>query len=171
MKNAADNLRGLEAIVWDYDGVHYDYATFPPLSIFDDVRTRAALRILPSLSETEARLIGEEGYNRYGDAVHGYTLWAAANGLDVATIRESIFKGYHSDLFNHLVQDYPQHIIRDAEAVLAFQRTASHVQHGIATHSSIEHWAKPFLKRQDLLQFFNEAALIGLDDVGYARKT
>jgi FMN phosphatase YigB (HAD superfamily) len=164
-------LLNVKAIVWDYDGVYYDYATFPPLKIFDDVRTIAARKILPVLSEEEARRIGEEGYELYGDAVHNYMLWAQANGHDAEDVRAKIFKGYHRDLFNHLVQAYPQNITRDAEAVEAFRRCANEVQHGLATHSCIEFWARPYLARQDFLQFFNEKALIGLDDVGYARKT
>lgn len=164
-------LQNVKAIVWDYDGVHYDYATFPPLKFFDDIRTRTALRILPVLGEELARRLGEEGYALYGDAVHGYILWARDNGHDVPVIREKIFNGYHSDLFNHVVRSFPDNITRDAETVHAFSRCTPAVQHGLATHSSIEHWARPFLKRQDLLQFFNEKALIGLDDVNYARKT
>lgn len=163
-------LRNVKAIVWDYDGVHYDYGIFPPLEIFDDVRAIAAQRALPELSLEEARRIGEEGYKLYGDTVHNYVLWAKANGRDAEKIRHQIFKNYHRDLFNRIVKEHPQNITRDASTVDAFRRCARLVQHGLATHSCIENWAKPHLTRQDLLQFFNPRALIGLDDGNYDRK-
>lgn len=164
-------LQSVKAIIWDYDGVHYDYKTFPPLKIFDDVRAIAAQRVIPAMSLDEARRIGNEGYELYGDVVHNYMLWAKANGHDATEIRHQIFKNYHRDLFNRVVHDHPENITRDAEAVEAFRRCARHVQHGLATHSSIDEWARPYLERQDLLQFFNERALIGLDNADYERKT
>jgi len=163
-------LHNVKAIIWDYDGVHYDYATFPPLHIFDDIRSVAAQRVLPSLTLEEARRIGEEGYKLYGDTVHNYVLWAKANGHDAEEVRHRIFKNYHRDLFNHIVNDYPENITRDAATVAAFRQCAPLVQHGLATHSCIENWARPYLVRQDLLQFFNEKALVGLDDADYDRK-
>jgi FMN phosphatase YigB (HAD superfamily) len=171
LKELVQLLLHLKAIVWDFDGVHYDYKTFPPLNIFDDVIVTAALRVLPTLTEKQAQQIGKETYPLYGDAVHGFTLWAQENGLDVPVVREKIFKGYHHDLFNRLARDCSDRIIIDPATNEAFHRGTPLVRHGIATHSSIEYWVKPFLQRQDRLKFFNENAMIGLDDVDFARKT
>lgn len=170
MSNTTHPLQGIKAVIWDYDGVHYDYAAFPPWYKFDHIRLSVVQRHLPQLQVPEILKIADEGYLTHGDVVQGFYDWARSNGHDAEAVRREIFKDYHRDLFNHVAENHPGHITPHQPTIEAFRRAATNVQHGLVTHSSLEHWALPLLKQQEMLEFFKPAAMFGMDDVGYDSK-
>ena len=170
MNRKSNLLQDIKAVVWDYDGVHYPYAALPDWRSFDHIRLEVVRRYLPDFSDQQIIDIAAEGYARYGDNVQSFYAWAKKNGRDAEKIRQGIFRDYHRDLFNYVAQEHSGIITAHQPTIEAFKECSHIVQHGLVTHSSLEEWALPLLAEQKLLNFFNPAAMFGLDDVDYNTK-
>lgn len=160
-----------DGIVWDLDGVHYSYAPLPVLSNQSAQFAVDAVRhFLPHLPLQDAFEKAALGFKVHGSSCMGFEEDAAAAGLDVSTFRHGVFECFQAKLFAYIRDNHPQAWSANPAAVAAFDETANHLRHGIATHSSSCNWAKPLLDRLGLRPYFNDRAIIGMSDVDFASK-
>jgi FMN phosphatase YigB (HAD superfamily) len=165
-------LERVRNLVWDFDGVKYSYDDIPGVyALCDRISAENAVEVISGLDFETALLLGQQSYAKHGDSIGEFLEWARAKGLDPEDVRMGLFRGYHSRLKNHLERHHPHVMARDEGLVAAFEAAAAHIQHGIATHSCIDNWARPFLDKAGLLKFFNQGALVGLDHVDFVTKS
>jgi phosphoglycolate phosphatase-like HAD superfamily hydrolase len=167
----SDILARIRNIAWDFDGVKYSYHAISGLyDMCDRVCAENAMGVIKDINFETALDLGHRSYRDHGDSVGAFIELARERGLDVDAVRMELFKGYHIRLRNRLEQTHPHVMAPDQRLIQAFGAAAGDVQHGIATHSCIESWARPYLRRMEILEFFNEAALVGLDHVDFTTK-
>lgn len=165
------HLAEKDAVIWDYDGVKYDEKAIPNLDpICDRSCSEAAVALLPELNLHDAHNLAQRSYQEYGDCLGAFVEWAIQNGRDPLEFRQALFELYHTTLFKYFLDEHA-HIFDPNPATLAEFRKRAHIRHGVATHSYIDGYARPLLAQAHLIGFFNEEALIGMDMVGFARKS
>ncbi len=160
-----------DGIVWDLDGVHYSYAPLP--SLYDQcaqMAVDAARHFLPHIPLQDAFEKATRGFKIHGSSCMGFEDDAAAAGLDVVAFRQGVFERFQKNLFHYISTHHPQAWSANPAAVAAFDETAAHLRHGIATHSCGRNWARPLLDRLGLRPYFNDRAIIGMSDVDFESK-
>jgi phosphoglycolate phosphatase-like HAD superfamily hydrolase len=165
-------LGKIRALTWDIDGVKYAYDQFPGLfEMMDQSCARVACRMLPGLDHETSVELSRRSYNEYGDCIGAYAEWARARGIEVDSFKRDLFRDYHAETWARMREVYPEQLRPDAATVRAFRNSRNILQHGAATHSSIEAFTRPLLEHKRVLRFFNESAMIGMDEVNFTRKS
>lgn len=162
----------IENLVWDFDGVHWDYAQCPGTgALCNDIAASIALKVLPGLRYKEAIALSEKSYREHSNCIGEYTEWAKDRGLDHVAVRQEIYTRYHAALFNTLVTRHPQVFQPDQKRIHAFQANSKHINHALGTHSCVTELARPMLNRLGLKPFFHDAALVDLSNVDFVAKS
>ena len=165
------DLASRDAVIWDYDGVKYDdKAISNHTDLCEQACADAGHALLPELSYAEALELGRKSYDRYGDCLGAHLDWATQNGRNPQEFRQQLFELYHRNLLNHIRSGHSHMFDPVPDTIIEFSRRP-HIRHGIATHSFVDGFVRPLLNQSRLLGFFNEAAMIGMDMVGFARKS
>lgn len=165
------DLASRDAVIWDIDGVKYDEKAIPNLDpLCDQSCAEAAVHLLPELSFDDAHVLAQRSYNEYGDCLSAFVDWATQNERPAHVFQQELFELYHTTLLRYLWAEHKDVFAPSAKTIAAFAKTP-HIRHGSATHSFIDGYAAPLLEQLGISRFFNHSALIGMDMVGFARKS
>jgi len=166
------NKSKIRSVIWDFDGVFYDYHQLDPHIIkrsFDTCAAEAATKLLPKIDPTRAFNIASVGYKTHGGSYLGFEDIAVEHGYDREDFRRKIFEEFHIHTLKSFAQDYPHIMQSDTDLIQAFEKSA-HLRHGVATHSCRDRWLIPIMTEKKILPYFRPAALIGRLQVDMADK-
>lgn len=165
------DLASRDAVIWDIDGVKYDEKAISNLyPLCDQSCAEAAVHLLPELSYDDAHILAKRSYDVYGDCLSAFVDWATENGRPAHVFQQALFELYHTTLLRYLWSEHKDVFAPRAETIAEFAKRP-HIRHGSATHSFIDGYAAPLLDQLGISRFFNRSALIGMDMVGFARKS
>lgn len=166
-------LSHIQGTCHDFDGVFYDPAHIPDYyHQFETVFGTTLTKMFPhDIDHQGAMKIDRDGYARYGDSITGLMEWANTRKIGGPTLREDFFRAFHQNLYIDIVKSAPHVFSEDSDLIDAFQKIHGRVQHGIATHGCAESWTRPLLPLMKLHPFIKEAAIFGLSDSGFRKKS
>ena len=160
--------------VFDLDGCLYNDRSLPDGGFYklcDEANALSACAIFPELRYEQALKLAALSFERHHDCYGAFLSYAEAEGHDPMEARRRIFRNYHATLFNLLDERHPSFFDHTAATAEAFERTSGGpFANAILSHSCMEGWGQPVLKKMGLLQYFEPHLLFGMDDYGFARK-
>lgn len=166
-------LKPTQAVIWDIDGVKYNYRASPHVNFYqlcDDAVLKAAKPLLPSLTDQQILFLAQESYRLYRDCYGAFMPFATQSGLPAESFRKHLFQDYHTILFSTLAKDHPGYFDH-ARHVIPLFHNAPHIKHGALSHSSIEQWGIKVLDAIGVLPYFDKNALLGMDQYDFMRKS
>jgi phosphoglycolate phosphatase-like HAD superfamily hydrolase len=169
------DLSGINAVVWDFDGVFYDYdavfgngaSSSAPITFFDDAAERALREIIP---EEGIEALARGPAKNEGTFHPELLARAAVHGMDEQTLKQRLHARFNQIAYAEVWKQGINIMHADSALTAGFQVLAGQVQHGILTHGSIQSWVKPLLARAKLFDFFNERAILDLGHFGFHSK-
>lgn len=166
-------LNQIKAVIFDVDGVFYDPRSVPDMEpIFRNTIALTASSLSSGLlSYKDAYAIATESYRIHGYSTEGFNKWAVQNGHNAELLRLEIFKTYHPLVLDKVRQRYPEVLSPDPKKITSFRSSAQiGIVHGVVTHGCIDGWVTPLFSGQGILPFFNQAAMLGLDQYDFTPK-
>jgi len=161
-------------LVFDLDGCLYKYSALPNSGFYalcDEANALAAQEVFPELSYEKARELSTLSFEKHHDCYGAFVDYAKEVGHDPVRARDIIFKRYHAILFDFLEERHPDFFEHTASTVEALARLSmGPFALAVLSHSCMQGWGKPVLKKMGALQYFEPHLLLGMDDYGYERK-
>jgi phosphoglycolate phosphatase-like HAD superfamily hydrolase len=171
MMSKITDFSEIEKVVWDFDGVWWDYYDIPGEDLnkaFNQEKAKIALEIFSGLGFDEAIQRAENSHRIYGDSFSGFKDLAEQNGMSHDELIHHLYTRYHINLFKRLRDEYPQIFIPCMETIAAFKRINGRVNHTILTHSCADGLTRPFAKELGIAEFFHR--IMDYKSVGYTGK-
>ncbi|MBL8641961.1 MAG: hypothetical protein JNL76_07595 [Alphaproteobacteria bacterium] len=168
------NLGDVTGFVFDFDGVFYPekVITRDFNRLCNTIKAQVAFGLLKKrgMDRKTAIELAYSGYQKYGDSITGYCVWAKENGVNSEKFKHTLFVEYHKNLQVAFYRIAPHVFNQRRDLISAFKLSEGAVKNGVATHSCATHIARPFLRSMGIRNHFHEAAIIGLADGDYTLK-
>ncbi|MHC1697440.1 MAG: HAD family hydrolase [Geobacteraceae bacterium] len=160
-------------IIWDMGNVLFPYSrlTEDYYALCYDAHTEIALEVFPVLSTEEAQYLVDECYNTFHDCYGAFIPVIMHYGLDFEETRLRLFKKHYAMLYELLTKHCPDIFGDTTDLVDAFRGISGFVKHGILSQCCMESFGIPVLDKLRILPFFEPKVILGLDQVGFVKKT
>ena len=175
MKQVLDAKR--RTFIHDYDGVHYDYAIVPDIYAYlGGIKVFLAETLFPAIlaeiGPDELKRIGVHYYHSTGDGLRGFVELAMEKmGVDEKEFQRELHILYNKTNLQRTLQDFPGIFAPCSLINRSLDNLRGHVRHGILTQSCVDNWARPGLKLQNRIGYFEEDAFVGFAEGGYVTKS
>ncbi|MCI5060086.1 MAG: hypothetical protein MRY79_03335, partial [Alphaproteobacteria bacterium] len=169
------NLANRRAIIWDFDGVFYDFDQVPEgapsfYDLCDEANAVTMCRLLKGLDYEEARRLARSSFDTYNDPVTGLLPLAKEYGYSEEDFTRETYYGFN-DMLSQLVEKHCPDLFKPCvQTIRAFLGGAGYVRHGILTHSCRHRWAKPVLNMMRKTDFFDPDHVMGFEDFDFKPK-
>lgn len=159
-------------IIWDIGNVLYPYSRVSREYYVHchEAHIELALEFFPMLSMEEAQYLVDECYNTFHDCYGAFVPVIEHYGFDLEETRLRLFKKHYAILYELLIRDCPGIFDDTTDLVEAFSGTDGRVKHGILTQCYMETFGMPVLDKLGILPFFEQNAILGLDQVDFVKK-
>lgn len=167
------DLSHIRAVIWDFDGVWYDYDAIPNSGFYDlcdYAAASAGCKLVPWLNHQDSLDAARESYKKYHDGISAHIPYLMQTGLSESAAKKIMFREYHSTLFNDFKATCPELLDVCHDTVAALRKLPTHIHQGILTHASAGHWVIPFLKASQNGQFFPLENIVDYEDFDFKPK-
>lgn len=169
------NFLRYQAIIWDFDGVFYDFANLDGSGVSfydlcDEANAYTTCRLLKGMEHEQARQLARTSFEKYNDPITGLIPVAQQYGYKKEDFVRKAFYGFN-DRLAELVQQYRQSLFNPCpDALHRFTKGVGYIRHGLLTHSCTHRWAKPALQFLKKLDFFHPDHVMGFEDFDFKPK-
>jgi len=172
-----NHLAQIQAIIWDLDGVHYDFAvaTQAGASFYDmcvEAISLTAVKTLGknSLSYDNAESLAKESLQKYNDQVTAFIPLVDELQFDPREFQTKMLHGFCDVLYDLVQKNCPELFKPDPDTTAHFTKTMGHIKHGILSHACSQRWAIPALQLMHRLDFFHPDHILGFEDFHFNSK-
>jgi len=172
------SLSGRTHIIWDLDGVHYDFnvATRAGASFYDMCVEAIAVTAVNSLgkdnlSYDDATSLAEKSLKEHNDQITGFMPLIEEMQFDKLDFKTEMLHGFCDVLFELVQEKCPKIFHPDKETTKHFLKSMGDVKHAILTHACATRWAKPVLQLMHRIDFFRPDHILGFEDFDFHAKS
>lgn len=170
-------LLKIQAIIWDLDGVHYDFAIASQsgISFYDMCVEAIAVTAVKSLgkdnlSNEEAEKLAEKSLKEYNDQITAFMPLVEEMEFNKRNFQTKMLHGFCDVLYGLVQENCPNLFKPDTETTTHFTKTMGHIKHAILSHACSQRWAIPALQLMHRLDFFHPDHILGFEDFHFNAK-
>ncbi len=167
-------MKNLKAVIWDFDGVWYDFNVLPDNMFFKMYYHTLALAVngvMPNIKYADAINKFDEFAEKYGDHLGGFIQPALEKGMSEREFVSEVFNLRHQNLFNEISANHRHMLLCDKGLTSKFNKVAEHVDNMILSNASAEYWIKPVLSLRNQQDIVKSENIIGMDDFDFELKS
>ena len=164
------DIGGIKTIVWDFDGVFYDYTpVFYQACV--DANSAAACDLIDGLTTEEATTLVLQSYTDHHDCFTGLLARATSCGIDSDQFCKDLQTGHHKNKFGLIMERCPELLAPNEELIEGFEMSRElGITHVVATHSCKREWTLPAIQQMGLAHVFSEERVLDYADFGFENK-
>ena len=167
------DLSSINAVIWDFDGVFFDFRKIPAKkwsSISLDANAQAACTVLPGLKHNDAINLTLSSSIKNGDGFADFVPLAKKRGMSEAELIRKMNSEYHKILLKTVLTQFPETLDLAKGTVSAFNKLGSNTRHIVLTHSCAQSWTEPVIKKIGLSQIFNKHSILDYEKFDFVHK-